>query len=179
MGILKLFRQKMSPWSLYPQILVNNLQGNLYPLEGRINNQILEVKGLSQLYFEFELSKDDPDPISQQLARASPLLHQHDKTLFLHDSILHPCSSFKPAVRDFWEWHERPALFLVMIRLIICIYLSSQHAWYMVYEMDDMPLEIKGRWCSVISKLDQNRDSLFSKRVSERPANLPSPSDLG
>ena len=68
----------MSPWSLYPQILVNNLQGNLYPLEGRINNQILEVKGLSQLYFEFELSKDDPDPISQQLARASPLLHQHD-----------------------------------------------------------------------------------------------------
>ena len=31
---------------IYHQILITNLQGNVLKLEGRINNQILGVKGL-------------------------------------------------------------------------------------------------------------------------------------
>ena len=141
----------------------------------------MEVKGLSQFYFEFELSKDDTDPISQQLARASLLLHQHDKTLFLHDIILHPCSSFKPAVRDFWEWHERPTHLLGQAndqahysRLSVftaCLVYGIWDGWYALRNKRSMML--------CYFKIRSKQRFLVLQKGSERPANLPSPSDLG
>ena len=41
-------RQVEVVFLIYYQILVNNLPGNEYKLEGRINNQILGVKGLRE-----------------------------------------------------------------------------------------------------------------------------------
>ena len=54
MGMLKLIWHKLLLWSKN-QILTNILEGNVW-LEGRINNQILGVKGLNSLDLNYSFS---------------------------------------------------------------------------------------------------------------------------